>query len=316
MKRLIYFASILILLTGCKSKHTATTVFDFEVTVSRIESHKVWLDVFPQDEFLRYELDWMPQDEWYYSSDEEYKEELAHTLADYTEEQYKLVTEEGAFLNALTVYPQTDYYIVITTLDANRQPVDLRKVTFRSAAEHLTSFAVTADSIRVFGGLIQINPSDTANTYFWNYELKSTIDRDWNKSHSAWFFYDVLYYYQMDFFPDMLSKGYSEENAFVYYPESEIAVGDTISLLVVGYDKSGETSPAYMPFWIIWGGTESASTVVEADKDGLESVYRNMITSPARNTARAAMSSPSWLPTSSFDRKYRYTPQHIRSAKR
>jgi len=316
MKKIIYFASIFILLMGCKPKHEATSVFDFEVIVSRIESHKVWLDIFPQDEFLRYNLEWMPRDQWTYSSDSQYKEELAGLLTQYTDEQYKLVTEEGAFLSAIQVSPQTEYYIVITTLDSNRKPIDLRKVTFKSAEEHMTPFTMVADSIRMMGGLIEINPSDTVNTYFWNYELKSTIDRDWNRCHSAWFIYDVMYYYQMDFFPDMFSKGYSAEDAFVFYPEAEIAVGDTISLLMVGYDETGETSPAYMPFWIIWGGKDSASTVVEADKDGLESVFRDVFTSPARNTARVATWSPSWLPKSFADRKCRYIPQHIRSAKR
>jgi len=320
MKKIVFFACTLLLLMACQPD-TPTTVFNFDVTVSRIESHKVWLDIFPKDEFLRYNLDWMPVEDWnkFYQSDQDYKNELASILPLYTEEEYKLVTEEGAFLSTLFVEPNTAYYIVITSLDSNRRPVDVRKVPFQSAEEYISSFTLSADEISMQGGVITINPTDTANTYFWDYELKKNVDRDWVASHSVWFYYDVEYYYQMDFFPDMFSKGYDSENCYDFYPDAEIEVGDTICLLAVGYDKSGETSPAYMPFWIIWGGKESASTVVEADKDGYEAVFRGDFgesTSPKRNTAKAAKWSPKQHPMSSFGHTGKYIPRHIRSAKR
>jgi len=311
-------AMAIVLFVGCKPKHGPTTVFDFEVTVSRVESHKVWLDIFPQDEFLRYNIDYQSVEDYkqLYPTDKDYLSELSEILSWYTDEQYKRVTEEGAYLSTLPVAPDTEYYLVIVTLDAKRQPIDLRKVSFTSAKEHMSSFSLEADSIRMFGGTISIHPADTADTYFWDYELKENINRDWVQSHSVWFFYDVEYYYQMDFFPDMFSKGDDVEDCFVYYPESDIQVGDTICLVAVGYDKSGETSPAYMPFWIIWGGKDSASTVVEAELDGYEDVYRQYFTSQRQSTAKASTWSPSWLPGSSSHRTNKYIPQHIRSAKR
>jgi len=318
MKKILFIACALVALIGCKPKDNPTTVFDFEVNVSRIESHKVWLDIFPKDEFLRYNLDWMPVAEWNesYKSDQDYKDELASLLPLYTEEQYKLVTEEGAFLSTLFVEPNTQYYIVITSLDSDRRPVDVRKVTFQSAVEHISSFALSANEISMQDGVITINPANTTDTYFWDYELKKTVDRDWETSHSVWFYYDVEYYYQMDFFPDMFSQGLDVENCYDYYPEAEIEVGDTICLVAVGYDQSGETSLAYMPFWIIWGGKESASTVVEAEKDGYESVFRGVSTSPKRSTAKVSTWSPKQRPAIWFDRTDKYIPRHIRSAKR
>jgi len=322
MKKIVFISFAFILLIGCKPKTTATSIFDFEVTVSRIESHKVWLDIIPQDEFIRYYLDWMPVSEWnaLYPTDQAYKDELASNLTLYTEDQYKRVTEEGSFLSTLFVTPNTEYYILITSLNADRKPVDIRKTSFQSKEERISSFSLLANDITMLNSVISISPQNTTDTYFWDYELKKNIDRDWGGSHSVWFYYDVEYYYQMDFLdpvPEkgLLSRGYSYEDCYKYYPQAEIEVGDTICLVAVGYDASGETSPAYMPFWIIWGGKESASTVVEADKDGYESVFRGEPTSPKRNTAKASSLSQSCSQKSLFGHTNRYIPRHIRSAK-
>jgi len=313
MKKILFVCLAFMMLVGCKPKNNPTTIFDFEVNISRIESYRVWVDIFPKDEFLRYNLEVLTIDQWnIYQTDQTYMDALGDILSSYTDEQFKMVTDEGAYLSAMAVdCPNTRYYLIITALDG-RKPTQIRKVEFTTLEEHFSNFSLEADSITMTGdGLISVSPEDTVDTYFWNYELKSVIDRDWYGSHLAWFYYDMEYYYQMDFFPDMLSKGKDSENFFKFYNYDAIEEGDTICLLAVGYDYTGETNDRYFPFYIIYGGTEKASTVVKAYPDSFDSysILRKC------STAREACLSPSWHSTMPSRQTDRYIPQHIRSRK-
>ena len=276
MKKSLIWILFIVLLVGCK-KENHTTVMDFDVTVSRIESHRVWLDVIPKDEFLPYYLDWMKLDDYnkYYASDQSYLEELSAILESVKEYNSRLMHNEGAFISAISTFPSTTYVLLISQLDGTRATM-LNKKIFTSGDEHLTSFNLVADSIHCsVDGLISINPSDTDNTYFWDFELKKIVDEKWNGFHSAYFYYSSEFYYSMDFFPDILSRGFDEDSLSSYYQPSEIAFGDTICLMVVGYDETGETSRSYMPFWIVYWAPQGA-VVIDADRDGLESLYRDM----------------------------------------
>jgi len=313
MKRILYIAMTLVLLVGCKQKDVVTSIYDFEVTVSRIESHKVWLDIIPKDEFLSYHLYCVDKTEWEQIGSEQAWIDYLNT---WTIEDLRNQMHQGAFFDALLVKPNTDYYVLITEM-SGFSPTQVRRESFTSAKENMNGFTVTANDISMNAeGMITIKPQDQKASYFWDFSLKTEINKDWLGWHSSYFYYDIVYYYQMDFFPDMLSFGNDSDNVFNYYWDSQVLEGDTICLLAVGYDATGETSEAYMPFWIIYGGDKKASTVVEAEKDGGENWYRIMVTSPKRNTAKDALWSPMWSQQSSAFRTNRYIPQHIRSAKR
>lgn len=281
MKKTIIWILFLAAFVSCKRpKDPVETIMDFEVTISRVESHRVWLDIFPKNEFLPYYLDWMPLSEYQagYASDKEYLDELTQILSSVQDEEVvHRMCNEGAYMSSLSTAPGTAYVLLISQIKGT-QATMLRKVNFSSAEEHLTSFSLVADSIRCSGdGRITINPADAVNTYFWDFELKKTIDEDWVGFHSALFYYDSEYYYSMDFFPDILSRGFDEDSLFYYYLPTEITKGDTICLLAVGYDETGETSEAYMPFWIIYQGAGNDAIVVDAEPDGLESLYRSAV---------------------------------------
>jgi len=317
MKKSIYILLALLSLVGCKKEKTAS-VEGFEITVSRIEAHKVWLDIIPNDEYISYYLDTIGANRWV--SDEAY----INYLKSLTTEELRYNIRQGAFFDAVPVAPQKDYYVLITAM-SGLTPVSVRKVPFSSAAQKMTSFTLSANDISMTSdGIITVSPTDTSSTYFWDFTLKTEINNEWYGLHSVWFYYNMIYFYQMDFFPSMLSKGQNQENLYDYYWDSMILDEDTICLLAVGYEvvsgdtkvpSPGETSPAYIPFWIT--NLKTAPTVVEAEQDGFEDWYMVMSTSsPKRNTAKASKWSPSCHPMSSFGRTGKYIPQHIRSAKR
>lgn len=266
---------LLLLFSSCRTDNGPTTVLDFDVQVSRIQSHHVWLDIFPKDEFLPYYLDWMPLEEYneFYASDQAYLDEVTDMLSSMEEIYVRRTCNEGAYMSAILTVPNTTYVVLIAQVDGSKATA-LRKYQFTSGKENMTSFWLSSWDINVGGdGHITIHPSDTVNTYFWDYELKRTVDADFNGFHSALFYYDIEFYYKYDFFPDILSRGFDEDSLFSYYSRSEIAAGDTISLLAVGFDESGETTPAYMPFWVIYQGPDTSAIVVDAVPDGLESVF-------------------------------------------
>ncbi|MCQ2342008.1 MAG: hypothetical protein MJZ75_00745 [Paludibacteraceae bacterium] len=317
MKKLCFIASVFVLFLGCKHKNQPTTVMDFDVTISRIESHRVWVDIFPKDEFMRYCIDWMPVEEWNaYSSEQEYKNKLAKKLSEYSPELYDMLTESGAYMHSIVVCPNTEYRFVLVGVDGNRNLTDLRVIKFTSAQEHHSTFSLEADSIRLIDGVISVSPSNITDTYFWDYELKKNVDRDWSKLHSLWFYYDIEYYYQMDFFPDILSQGKDSENIFNFYTESEIQEGDTICFLSVGYDETGETTSAYQPFWIIYheNGLTTSTMVKEATKDDCEDIFLwiTMATVPRRGSGNALLPSSERNLHPSLCRRDRYIPRHIK----
>lgn len=281
MKKSIVWILFLATLVGCKRNNdSAGTVMDFEVTVSRIESHRVWLDIIPKSEFLPYYLDWMPLEEYQstYDSDKAYLDEITQIFSSVDDEKVRRrMCNEGAYMSAIMTTPATTYVLLISQITGTQATI-LRKVNFSSAEEHLTTFSLGANAIRFSGnGHISINPEDTVNTYFWDFDLKKTVDKNWGGAHSILFYYDSEFYYSMDFFPDILSRGYDEDNFYNYFLESEVAKGDTICLVAVGYDETGETSKAYMPFWIIYLGPDNDAVVVDAEPDGWESLYRNVV---------------------------------------
>lgn len=260
-----------LLSTGCK-KYEPTTIFDFSVKISRIEAHRVWADVYPKDEFLKYYMDWMTVDDFNenYATDEMYIQEFTDI---YTAEQISKLSHEGAWMGALQTHPSASYYLLIMQIDGNK-PINLRKVKFHSGEEHSSSFSLVADSIQLDAeGVLSIHPADTSWTYFWDIALNKEIRTDWADFHSVWFYYDVLYYYSMDFFPDALTKGTDERNLLYEYHPYELTQGDTISILAVGYDTMGETSPAYMPFWLIYPGEGSCAVAIPADSDEYEDLF-------------------------------------------
>lgn len=275
MKNKWLIAIALVLLVGCKQKDVPTSIYDFDITVSRIESHKVWLDLIPKDEFLSYYFDYISKEDWqYYGSDQAYLDELSSQNI----EVLRGGIRQGAYLDVLWVRPNTEYYVLITAM-SGLTPTQLRKVSFTSLPENINDFSVSKDEISMLGGTISINPIDDTKTYFWDYELKKEIDDAWDGFHSIWFYYTTEYYYQLDFLlpnPEdgLLSKGEDGEDIFSYYRADDVQIGDTLLVIVVGYDASGETSQAYMPFWIVYTGDESAA--IDAEKDGFEDWYASI----------------------------------------
>jgi len=316
MRKILILSLFFVLMTGCKQKNVSTSVYDFDVSVSRVESHKVWLDLFPKNECLPYVLDYMSEEDWQqYGSDRAYLDYLSSLSTE------DLHIRQGAFLDALAVRPETSYYLLIAGIKDNKA-AELRKERFVSKKENIIHFTIDVDSIRLSAdGMLRLSPADTVNTYFWDINLKKYIDKEWNSLHSMWFYYDVDCYYQMDFLvPEngALSKGVEQYNMFEYFTEEDIHMGDTLCLMVVGYDASGETSPAYMPYWIVYRGKESASTVMEAEKDGYENWYMSVSESisPRHSTAKAPWWSQTGCLTPSSVHTDKYIPQHIRSRKR
>lgn len=286
MKKTLIILTIATLLLSCKEE--ATSIFDFEVNISRVESHRVWLDIFPTDEFMPYTVDWLPLDEWvelYGSNASVYLQETSDILAVYEPEQLHYAYNEGATMTAIPCDAGTEYVLLIAQVEGTTATA-LRVEKFRSLDEHLiTDFIITPNDISMdSAGYIRVNPMDTVNTYLWDFELKKTVDRDWNGYHSALFYYDMEFYYQFDFFPDIFSKGPDIDSLFTYYNRSELAFGDTICLVAVGYDETGETSLSYMPFWIIWYEGRGGY-VTWAAPDGLESHYRGTTTSTTPGVA-------------------------------
>lgn len=275
MKNKWLIAIALILLVGCKQKDVPTSIYDFDITVSRIESHKVWLDLIPKDEYVSYHFDYISKEDWqHYGSDQAYLDYLDSLGI----EALRSSIRQGAYLDALWVRPNTEYYILITAM-SGLTPTQLRKVSFTSLPENINDFSVSKDEISMSGGTISINPIDDTKTYFWDYELKKEIDDAWDGFHSIWFYYTTEYYYQLDFLlpnPEdgLLSQGEDGEDIFSYYRADDVQIGDTLLVIVVGYDASGETSQAYMPFWIVYTGDESAA--IDAEKDGFEDWYASI----------------------------------------
>ena len=276
MKKSLFVILVCGVMFGCSLNNKPTSIDDWSVKVSRVESHKVWIDIFPTEEFQPYYVEVLREEEYAaYGSLDAFLSSLTTMWADIPAEDLSKMFFQGAYLSALGVAPASAYVLILVQVQ-NNTPVSAREVRFASCEEHTSPFVLTADSISMAGdGTMALHPADTTDTYFWDFALKNELRPLWDSLHSPWFYYDIVYYYKLDFFPSVLARGNVEDNLFRYYNTDEIAAGDTICLLAVGYDESGETSAAYMPFWLIYQGADAPATVLDANPDGYESCFRN-----------------------------------------
>jgi len=324
MKKYSLFILIsIVALGGCEKKYAdPADPMTYDVTVSREQAYRVWVDLYPSDEFFYYDLDAMPVDSFNkkYGSDAAYLEYCRKTYD-------KNLLMQGAYIGHYKCdYDNTKYYLLIVPF-SNGNPTALRKIDFSTKSWKPSHFEVKESDFSIDSlGNITLTPADNTTHYFWDFEMKDEVDKRFMETQSLWFFRNIIFYYSMDFFPDIELTGPSSYNLFDYFDSADLHTNDVLCISAVGYQNEvGETSDCYYNFQLIYNEKVEDSQFRKSPTDRFEYVFRPVkdwpnysaeTTSPKRNTAMVSTWSPSCSPKSLFDRTDRYIPRHIRSAKR
>jgi len=323
MKKYFLFIFVgFVALCGCKKDYAdPADPMTYDVTVSRAQAYRVWVDLYPSDEFFDYDLYALPVD----SFDKKFGSDAAYL--EYCRKTYnKSLMFQGAYIGHYKCdYDNTKYYLLIVPF-SNGNPTALRKVEFSTKSWNPSHFVVKESDFSIDSlGNITLTPADNATHYFWDFEMKNVVDKRFMGTQSLWFFRNIIYYYAMDFFPDLEITGPSVYNLFDYFDPKDLHTNDTLCISAVGYQNEvGETSDCYYNFQLIYNEKVEDSKIVKSPTDRFEYVFRPVndwpdyideSTSPKRNTAKASKWSPKQYPAIWFDRTDKYIPRHIRSVK-
>lgn len=262
---LMVAAALLAVLPSCKKESVTADTFD--MSVSKIQSTAIWLDVIPENNDFYYNVDAITVEEYEkYASDADFIEANYNSLLksynglrEIFGDKLTLSFEELMFSVGATdgrlpmLQPETDYYLFAYRLDRKKRPIKtLVKIPFRTSKTPVSdiAFALEAD-----GTTLTVKPSN-ADTYYWDYALKPTIDKDYVGSVYL-YVYSVIYtYYEYDFIENMLSSGDKSENMADRYT---LSPGDTLQVACVGYENE-ESSP-YSFFQVVYHGADQPTEV-------------------------------------------------------
>lgn len=265
-------AVFLILLAACKKETVTSSTFD--MSVSKIQSSAVWIDVIPENNDFYYRVgiasaaDYAKFESDAKFIDNDYAEtlELYNTICELLGRDNVKSLEEAMFeVGAIDgqrrmLQPETDYYLYAYRLNRKKKPIKtLIKVPFKTVKKPISdiTFALTAN-----GSQLTVKPSNN-DTYYWDHELKQNIDDDYFGSIYLCFSDIIDTYYEYDFINSLLSQGDDDDDVAIYYP---LSVGDTLQVACVGY--AGEPSSKYQFFEVIYQG-ENAPAEVRSIQDPL-----------------------------------------------
>lgn len=281
MKKHILIFILPLLFFACKKHKDSLLPQDFKVTISRVQAQRARVEIFPEYEFTRYhaELKRVSDYELLFPTDEayiRYTDSSLHAIANlYFEGDMSYALFHGTMFQTYTVPPSTDYYVLIYSYNGDRPIPQLRKERFRTLDRKLTDFHL--DSVVMQGENIYVypNPQSPAPTYYWDFG----VSREFNLAYAgipSYYFYTILDgFYVYDLISDALSCGNDEDRWSVYYSDAEYVVGDTLTLLAVGYDPvTGETTDRYESWWLIRPeDAQERVHAIPAEEDLFESMF-------------------------------------------
>ncbi len=258
-------AAVLMLLPSCKKETVTSSTFD--MSVSKIQSSAVWIDVIPENNDFYYRVGIVSAADYAkYESDanfidNDYAEmlKLYDTICELLGRDNVSSLEETLFeVGAIDgqrrmLQPETDYYLFAYRLNSKKKPIKtLVKLPFKTVAKPVSdiTFALTAQ-----GTELMVTPSNN-DTYFWDFELKQTVDDDYFGSIYYCFSDIIDNYYTYDFIDNLLSQGNDTTDWAYFYSLSE---GDTLQVACVGY--AGEPSSEYAFFEVIYRGDDKTADV-------------------------------------------------------
>jgi len=283
MKHYFILLSLLLGLVACQDSPDSLLPKDFHVTVNRIQAQRAYIEVFPVNEFTYYSLELVPVDTFqaHYSSDEDYIRQRDDSLKSiakrYLDNDIKPLLWCGTTRQTRVLSSNTDYYMLIYSYSDRTPIVSLRKDRFSTLQRRTTGFAI--DSVVVDTTDIVVYPTFPPgvepSTYFWDFATTNEINRHAYGLHSYYFYNYIDNYYQLDFMPELLSRGIDRDSWKKYYTEAEFQVGDTMKIMAVGYDSvTGETTNQYDVWFFVRPMNDSTHVkAFQAEPDGLESIF-------------------------------------------
>ncbi len=263
--KITYLVSALILLSACKKEKVTSSTFD--MSVSKIQSSAVWIDVIPENNDFYYRVgivsvaDYakIESDAKFIANDYAEMLDLYDTICELLGRDNVKSFEETMFeVGAIDgqrqmLQPETDYYLYAYRLDRKKKPIKtLIKLPFKTVKKPVSdiTFSLTAN-----GSQLMVKPSNN-DTYYWDHELKQNIDNNYFGSIYLCFSDIINTYYEYDFINSLLSQGNDSDDAAIYYP---LSVGDTLQVACVGY--AGEPSSEYQFFEVVYRGENSPAEV-------------------------------------------------------
>lgn len=262
-------AVLALALTGC-AKVVPRSDHPFNITVSKVMSYQVHLDIVPENNDFKYYPGVITRYDYSrYSCAEIFVDAVDKELRRLYEIQHTTVPFDELFLytgaqfySQVNLKADTEYYAFAIPYDDQGRP-EAVVVTepFKTASGKRSDITFGAE---LQGSMLTIIPSN-GDQYFADYERKKEIDEYY---YSPYYFYETMVqlYWEYDFLDYFLVRGKETTDISDYY---DLTPGDRFYLVAAGFENG--TNSDVQCFLITYNGKDEPGTVEPGPS--LESYY-------------------------------------------
>jgi len=224
----------------------------FTVEITKVLSDAVWVDIIPVNNDFHYyvgvvtvkefNMKYGTDDKLIAAADAELREtwEKIKSVVPSGYDFYNTLLYQGSYVTKMPLLEDdTEYYCFMFPYGDDSNPEDkLMKVYFRTKAKIPTDISFSAS---LSGSVLTVTPTND-DTYYWDYELKSAVEKDYFGSPEFFYQYIISSYEEYGFIDNLLSKGQSTSDMSDYY---ELNSGDVFYLVCSGYNNGINSSRSY-----------------------------------------------------------------------
>ncbi|MCQ2346174.1 MAG: hypothetical protein MJZ82_05355 [Paludibacteraceae bacterium] len=251
IRRYPYIVICLIVLFGnlfisCQKQQDVTDM-SFTFNVLYVNTTLIYYDIYPQFNGVEYTT--------FVVSSAELNDKGTRAVIDSVQAR---IDEDHVYCTGIRMMiedlqPGTRYYICCYRMDNKRNPIYMlikHPVTTPIEKANDLTFEIAAE-----GSNLQILPSNSNDTYYWDYLTPEEADMEYMSNPLYYYYHMISYYETYEIMPHIVSQGPDKEDALLFYPNME--AGDTIIVMAGYYDV--ETRYAPEPY--MWNAvyTDSAS---------------------------------------------------------
>jgi len=211
---------------SCKKTEPLTADNSFTFAVLQVSDNFIYCDVYPKYNDVNYTA-------FLISSDELNRQGTTAVIdsvqAQLTKDKIYNTAKRFLFSDLQAV---ARYYICCYRLDSRNHPIyELSKKPQSTVVPVENNFNVNYSAE---GTVIKVHPT-TNDSYYWDYELKSVVDKDFGGNPRNYYYYRIYYYQNYEILEYLISTGEDREDAADFYPN--LQAGDTLYMTAGFYDK-------------------------------------------------------------------------------
>jgi len=255
-------ATVLVL-AGCAKDHGLSDQ-PFTIGIKSVQAKAVWADIVPESNDFSYnygtvsikdyEEKYKTDEALIKAIDKEDKEYWENNLKDQMSFSDAFLCNGAYFLKGSPLEPETDYYVFAFPYDKNENPIcKVVKQRFRT-----TDF-IPSDidfSVSLNGSVITVVPTDSTDTYYYDYDKVESVNTNFKGSPSLMYYYLVYKYEEYGFLSEMTVQGPDESDMSEFFT---LSPGQEFYLVGSGYNNG--VNSQYRIFKLTYAGEGLPGTV-------------------------------------------------------